>query len=47
VKIAFTVPVSGWAEANLMEEPLGDFTSGSEIERCLKPFEIVTFRVKL
>jgi alpha-mannosidase len=47
LKIEFTVPVSGWAEANLMEEPMGAFKKQQIIKRELKPFEIVTFRIKL
>lgn len=47
LKIEFGVPVSGWTEANLMEEPLGKFKTGQVIKRKLSPFEIVTFRVKL
>jgi alpha-mannosidase len=46
VKVDFSVPVSGWAEANLMEETLDVYKEGN-IERELLPFEIVTFRVKL
>ena len=44
--IEFTVPVSGWAEANLMEEPISKFKTGQVIKRKLRPYEIVTFRVK-
>ena len=47
LKIEFSVPVSGWSEASLMEEPQGKFRSGRVIKRDLLPFEIVTFRVKL
>jgi len=47
LKIEFAVPVSGWTETNLMEEPTGKFKTGQIIRRALNPFEIVTFRVKL
>ncbi|MDR1637840.1 MAG: alpha-mannosidase, partial [Treponema sp.] len=47
LKIEFTAPVSGWAEANLMEEALGPFRKERFIKRELKPFEIVTFRIRL
>jgi alpha-mannosidase len=47
LKVEFTVPVSGWAEADLMENPLGAFKKQQVIKRELGPFEIVTFRVKL
>jgi alpha-mannosidase len=47
LKIEFAVPVSGWAEANLMEEARGKFRATQVIKRKLKPFEILTFRVKL
>ena len=47
IKIEFAVPISGWAEANLMEEALEKFRTGSIIRREIHPFEIVTFRVKL
>jgi alpha-mannosidase len=47
LKIEFAVPVSGWAETNLMEEARGKFKTGRIIKRKLHPFEIVTFRVKL
>jgi alpha-mannosidase len=47
LKIEFTAPVSGWAEANLMEEAPGPFRKQQIIKRELKPFEIVTFRIKL
>jgi alpha-mannosidase len=47
VKIEFAVPVSGWTEANLMEEGEGRFKTGPVIRRKLKPFEIATFRVRL
>jgi alpha-mannosidase len=47
LKIEFTTPVSGWAEANLMEEASGPFRKQQFIRRELKPFEIVTFRIKL
>lgn len=43
----FTVPVAGWAEADLMENPLGAFKKQQSIKRELAPFEIITFRVKL
>jgi alpha-mannosidase len=47
VKIEFGVPVSAWAETDLMEEPQKKFKAGRIIRRELNPFEIVTFRVKL
>jgi alpha-mannosidase len=47
LKIEFAVPVSGWAEADLMENPLAPLKKGRLIKRDLGPFEIVTFRVKL
>jgi alpha-mannosidase len=47
VKIEFGVPVYGWAEANLMEEPLRKFKTGGVIRRELHPFEIVTYRIRL
>jgi alpha-mannosidase len=52
LKVEFAVPLSGWAEANLMEEPVNQkfeeaYHKGTLIERELHPFEIVTFRVKL
>ncbi|MDR0475508.1 MAG: glycosyl hydrolase-related protein, partial [Treponema sp.] len=47
LKIEFKVPVSGWSEANLMEEPQGKFRQARLIRREILPFEIVTFRVKL
>ena len=47
LKIEFSVPISGWAEANLMEEPLEAYRKGGIIKKELRPFEIVTFRVKL
>jgi alpha-mannosidase len=47
LKIEFKTPVSGWAEANLMEEAIGTYRKGGYIKRELSPFEIVTFRVQL
>jgi alpha-mannosidase len=47
LKIEFSAPVSGWAEANLMEEALEPFRKEQFIKRELKPFEIVTFRIRL
>ena len=47
LKIEFNVPIAGWTEANLMEEATGKFNQSRVIKRDLKPFEIVTFRVKL
>ncbi|MDR0999037.1 MAG: alpha-mannosidase [Treponema sp.] len=47
LKIEFAVPISAWAEADLMENPLGAFKQQQIIKRELGPFEIVTFRVKL
>jgi alpha-mannosidase len=47
LKLAFAVPISGWAETNLMEEPAGVFKKQQAITRELGPFEIVTFRIKL
>ena len=46
-KAEFNAPVSGWAEANLMEEPQEPYKKGGIIKKELHPFEIVTFRVKL
>ncbi|MDR2176852.1 MAG: alpha-mannosidase [Treponema sp.] len=43
----FNVPVSGWVETDLMENPLGAFKKQQAIKRKLGPFEIVTFRVRL
>ncbi|MDR0450223.1 MAG: alpha-mannosidase [Treponema sp.] len=47
LKIEFAAPISGWAEANLMEEALEPFRQQQFIKRELKPFEIVTFRIRL
>jgi alpha-mannosidase len=47
LKFEFGSKVSGWAEADLMEQPLGAWKSGRAVARELHPFEIVTFRVKL
>ncbi|MDR1443296.1 MAG: glycosyl hydrolase-related protein, partial [Treponema sp.] len=47
LKVEFAVPISAWAEADLMENPLGPFKQRQLIKRELGPFEIVTFRVKL
>jgi alpha-mannosidase len=47
LKIEFGVPILGWAEADLMEEPIGAFRKQQIIRRELKPFELVTFRVKV
>jgi len=47
LNIEFTVPVSGYWETNLMEEPVGKYKPGRVIKRNILPFEIVTFRVKL
>jgi alpha-mannosidase len=47
MKLSFTQPVKGWAEADLLERPLGDYSASPVITRELLPFEIVTFRVKL
>jgi alpha-mannosidase len=45
--LAFTVPIKGWVEADLMERPLGEYNPSAIITKELRPFEIVTFRVKL
>ena len=47
LKAIFNVPVSGWAETNLMEEALEPYHEGGVIKKELRPFEIATFRVKL
>jgi alpha-mannosidase len=47
MKLSFTKPVAGWAETDLLERPLGDFNPSPVISRELRPFEIVTFRVKM
>ncbi|MCL2833033.1 MAG: alpha-mannosidase [Treponema sp.] len=47
LKIEFEIPIAGWAEANLMEEPIETFQKQNMIIKELHPFEIVTFRVKL
>ena len=47
LKFEFGPGISGWAEADLMEQPLGAWKSVRIVERELYPFEIVTFRVKL
>ncbi|GHV06350.1 alpha-mannosidase [Spirochaetia bacterium] len=47
LNLAFTVPVAGWAETDLLERPLGKFENSAEISKELRPFEIVTYRVKL
>jgi hypothetical protein len=47
MKLSFAKPVKGWAEADLMERPLGDYRSSAVITRELRPFEIVSFRVKI
>ncbi|MCL2478634.1 MAG: alpha-mannosidase, partial [Treponema sp.] len=47
LRVEFNVPVSGWAETDLMEEPIGEFKKQNLIKKELHPFEIVTFRVKL
>jgi alpha-mannosidase len=47
LKVEFAVPISGWSEADLMEQPVGPFKKRYIIKRELGPFEIVTFRVKL
>ncbi len=35
----------GWREADLMENPIGEFVSGGEIRRELHAYEIVTFLI--
>jgi alpha-mannosidase len=47
LSIEFNAPISGWTEANLMEEPFGSFKTSAVITKDLHPFEIVTYRVKL
>jgi alpha-mannosidase len=47
IKIEFGIPVYGWAEANLMEEPRKKFKVGSVIRKELYPFEIVTYRIRI
>jgi alpha-mannosidase len=47
LKIEFAAPILGWVEADLMEEPVGTFKKQQIIKRELKPFELVTFRIKL
>ena len=48
LQISFNVPIGGWAEADLMENPLEDFKKADKIiAREVKPFEIVTYRIKL
>ncbi|GHV12455.1 alpha-mannosidase [Spirochaetia bacterium] len=47
LELDFTLPLSGWAESDLMEQPLGPYTASRSITRELLPFEIVTFRIKL
>ena len=42
----FIVPVSGIAECNLMEEPIEAYAKGG-IKKELRPFEIVTYRIKI
>ena len=46
LKMSFNVPVKGWVEADLMENPMGNYKK-ADIAREVNPFEIVTYRVKL
>lgn len=45
--LALNFPAKGWREASLMEEPVGEFVSGSAIAHEMKPFEIFTVLVTL
>jgi alpha-mannosidase len=47
LQISFNVPVKGWAEADLMENPQGNYEKADKaITRDVKPFEIVTYRIR-
>ena len=43
--LQFSTQIKKWCEASLLEDPIGDWIEHSIIEREVKPFEIVTFRI--
>lgn len=45
--LQFNTPIKKWCEATLLEDPIGDWNEDSIIEREVKPFEVVTFRICL
>ena len=45
--LQFNTPIKKWCEATLLEDPIGEWVKNSIIEREVKPFEIVTFRICL